>query len=107
MNCLDESIEHWERVLQLVKSEDIPSLKEEGWNGDSCACCAEFIDDSEDEDCIGCPVRNYTGQPDCLDTPWWNANAALWELIRADKNLSEALIRVTDELEFLREVRDA
>ena len=103
MNCLDKSIEHWERVLQYVKAADLPSLKKEGWSGNQCACCIEFIDNSEDDDCLGCPVREYTGQPDCLNTPWWYANTALYEFI--DNVNLEVIKPVTDELDFLKLVR--
>ena len=110
MNCLDKSIEHWERILELVKNEDVPGLKEEGWSGNSCACCEEFIHakGSQFEDCDGCPIMAYTGEQDCIDTPWWQANVALYAMVDDLFNSNTHPVKaVTKELDFLKEVRDS
>ena len=106
MDCLDESIKHWERVLEFVKNEDLPGLREEGWAGKSCACCRDFL--TNFDECDGCPIMEYTGEQDCVSTPWWKANVALYamvdDLIDTTKDTIEA---VTEELDFLKKVRDA
>lgn len=106
MNCLDESIEHWERILEFVKKEDIPGLFEEGWSGASCACCEEFINSSHDEGCEGCPIMAYTGEQDCLSTPWWKANMALHSMVDEIQAIPSVIEAVVEELDFLKLVRD-
>ena len=102
MKALNESIEHWERILQFVKDVNIASLRKEGWNGDSCACCAEFVA----YDCDGCPIKAYTGEADCLDTPWWSANAALWAMLDNQPMINEvAELAVTEEINFLKNIQ--
>ena len=106
MNCIDKSIEHWERILEFVKKEDIQGLKEEGWAGTSCACCEEFINQNHDEDCEGCPISAYTGEQDCIATPWWKANMALNNMIDELEAIPLVTEAVTEELDFLKKVRD-
>ena len=108
MDCLDKSIEHWERILEFVKNKDVLGLKEEGWRGKSCACCAEFNDYSNDYSCEGCPIMEYTGEFDCINTPWWQANSALNAMVdNLFDSPSDALEAVTNELDFLKKVRDS
>jgi hypothetical protein len=59
------SVEHW-----LENWEDPLRAK---IFGDDCPCCALWSSD-EEMDCVGCPVMEHTGKPDCFNTPWYAAH---------------------------------
>lgn len=82
--ALEESIAHWERmrdgnrILSVLRGNKYLES-----TGDlDCACCTlahkkDEVDYYEDEDgyerpteCAGCPIYQYTGLPDCRNTPY-------------------------------------
>ena len=67
LKALRASIAHWRR-LATGKRRENESI---GWR--NCALCKRFLD----LDCVGCPVREATGQPLCQRTPYVAADYAL------------------------------
>ena len=63
MNVLQGSLKKWNRILQRITDKSM--RVREGGTGD-CPCCIEFYDN----DCKGCPIKDYTGKRQCLDTPY-------------------------------------
>ena len=61
IEALCKSIEHWYNNWELAQINEVPQL-----GSYQCALCVSFIDDN----CIGCPVFAFTGQPSCTDTPY-------------------------------------
>lgn len=103
MKCLDESIKHWQRLLELVHARNVDGILEEDWHGDSCACCTEFYAD----DCQGCPVMLKTGYEDCSDTPWYDASIAFGGVLSSFREPTkvdwDTCVTATEaEIEFLR-----
>ena len=70
LEALQDSIDHWQRMRDdPIGSGDRPFAK-------SCALCQIFIFAEEvDEHCVGCPVANKTGNPDCEETPYYETVA--------------------------------
>jgi len=61
----DQVLEHWKYMSEHgIDSDHTP-------DADSCAFCKEF--NNCDNKCDGCPIRDYTGQYVCKDTPYWVA----------------------------------
>ena len=69
-----------------------------------CACCIKWYNES----CIGCPIREQTGQPNCRDTPYalcihdrnlWHAAkfAGLYET----ESHEELVLAIKAEYQFL------
>lgn len=61
--ALEESIKHWER---LVNCKDWGEINAEGISWEDCALCAKYLDN----DCINCPIQIYTGKDFCYGTPY-------------------------------------
>jgi hypothetical protein len=66
---LRESIEHWQRLATGKRQPN------EHHYGDDCPLCQRYwkIDDSDDSDCSGCPIRDDTGADGCEGCVPWNA----------------------------------
>ena len=64
--ALDESIEHWQR---LVACKTLDEVEKEGIESDDCALCEEYQYTSE-ESCAGCPIFFRTTQRYCRGTPY-------------------------------------
>jgi len=62
LKALKESIEHWERVVENPKKEEI-GYKE-------CALCSLYRRNFEAGGCEGCPVYEKTGKHGCHGTPY-------------------------------------
>lgn len=94
--ALEASIRHWKENLKEAT---------EGFSGDvdtsrrSCALCDRFFDFA----CEGCPIRERTGQPFCLGTPYPLACEKLDRLDRGPYSLEEL---IEDEIEFLESLRE-
>ena len=63
--ALKESIKHWKR---MIKPENW--LGEERPEGVNCLCCMTFAL------CEGCPIQQYTGETNCIGTPYYDAERA-------------------------------
>lgn len=60
------SIAKWEAIVDGTGKDQGP---------DNCPLCKMFFQESDkelggDEDCLGCPVRNQSGQRYCRNTPY-------------------------------------
>jgi len=100
MNCLVESIKHWEENLELCKAG-----KDIAISGHDCACCREFFE--KNSDCIWCPICDYTGLENCAKTPyslveWFNYKTKVDE-----KNRPNLCNAITAEIVFLKKVLNA
>lgn len=93
--ALEESIAHWERMV-----EGSYSPGERPSSGD-CALCRAF----RDKDCNGCPVKMWTGELDCGDTPYDSED--IWGLYE-DQGLDSEEFKAAarKELEFLKSLRE-
>lgn len=88
INSLRASIVHWERLYSLVKEEpDYKILTKEGWHSSSCNCCSHYLGaffstnpHAYSNKCKGCPIKEYTGEPTCISTPWHEACESLCSL---------------------------
>jgi hypothetical protein len=70
--ALELSIKHWENNVAAK----IPNAV--GLGSDSCALCVKFQDYG---DCTTCPVRTFSGERSCRNTPYRSAVDAhrIWE----------------------------
>ena len=108
--ALEESIKHWERLLELAKVGTLAYFAAEGLGTDSCALCQEFYDE-DSETCHGCPVAMTTGEWVCRRTPYREVmKAYLIELNQAvgysKSKPSNLVAAVNAELEFLKGLRE-
>ena len=61
----------------------------------NCPCCQIWLGD--DESCEGCPIKKFTGQPRCHDTPYisytvsYTDSGDLKERARAELNFLRAV----------------
>ena len=99
-NCIEKTIQ--EKWLPIYNGEE----------SKSCACCAEH------RNCLGCPIRKYTGFMACVQTPYnvyqsTYADFRLFQMKSACESTIafDAMMLVKDaammEIEFLREVQKA
>lgn len=67
---LKDSIVHWERMR-----DNNPIEPMENPVGSYCACCKAYYNFSKyrRHRCNGCPIAEYTGYDNCIDTPWHGA----------------------------------
>ena len=95
--ALEASIKHWQENVAAVTPDDAST------NGEDCALCDLFFE----YDCIGCPVRERTGEEDCLDSPYHLANNAYGEWYFHNDEDSKAAWRkaAQAELDFLISLR--
>lgn len=83
--ALKKSIAHWRRLEASVKDGSQMSALEEGWGVSSCALCHIYFVYG----CVGCPVRESTGQDGCRNTPYSKAAASLYLWSRTDLKQTE------------------
>jgi hypothetical protein len=62
ISALKKSVKHWQENFDADYYFDISIYEED------CPLCSIF---AKDNDCKGCPIRDYTGKPDCMGTPWY------------------------------------
>ena len=62
---LRDSLDHWWRLMTYTAKEG------ESWYGNDCALCKRY--NTRDNECDGCPVKEYTGQAQCYGTPYYDA----------------------------------
>lgn len=103
--ALEASIKKWEAIVAGTG---------EDHGADDCALCSLFAFRSEDADgewrpCLGCPVRERTGQPGCSGSPYdaWGStqtleDGAVW---RVHDDASRAAAQ--KQLDFLKSLRPA
>lgn len=72
--ALDDSIKHWQRLLDAYTRRDRRKMIAEGWRGKDCPLCAIYVREFE---CSGCPIAADTGEGFCRSTPWTMAALAL------------------------------
>lgn len=96
--ALEESIAHWEENLERATN---GMLVGEHIFSDDCPLCDMFLF-SGPQVCVGCPVKQASGESNCRNTPW---NAVL---IAVDARASTAAITaaVQMELNFLKSLRE-
>lgn len=81
LTAIQESIKHWVRMRDtpVVRGQDCS----ESPDGEHCALCHFSGEDTHLGDCEKCPIKVYTGEEDCHQTPWWGANNT-FKLVHAD-----------------------
>jgi hypothetical protein len=96
LSALKRSVKHWEENLDANHILDIQIYE------DDCPLCAIF---GEDDACKGCPIRDYTGKPDCLKTPWEKVRNEYDNNLIASPGprLKNAIIKELDFLKMLYE----
>jgi hypothetical protein len=112
--ALEASIKHWENNVAAETCDQAST------SGEDCALCLKFnwrcnpeIDRSDNTDenaCLNCPVRQPTGEPLCYNTPYYTADEAIyfWSIHigfddSADNEFRAAFrIAAQAELDFLR-----
>lgn len=101
LDALIASAEKWERNA-LAK---VPS--DAGVYASSCKLCTLFLH----SECDGCPVKLFSGEPGCANTPWDAASVAFnaWRLLhpiatdRHKRDVRDRFRRAADaEAKFLR-----
>lgn len=98
LTMLQKSIEHWERNA-AEKPEDASTRAAD------CALCGVFNNSyTAENDCLGCPVYEKTGETFCEGSPYPRADTALRIWRRFPNSLREKEWReaARDELEFLK-----
>ena len=82
-------------------------LENEGYDADSCPLCIQFdqndlgVSFSGDIRCVGCPVREATGQVDCRHTPYSDAAQSLFNWSSGGQWSKEDQDNVEAEIRFL------
>ncbi len=70
----------------------------------NCALCGEYW---TEDGCDGCPVKDFTGENYCVDTPYYdvsNGTTAVWGV---DHAVTEHLRQeIQKEVDFLEMIRD-
>ena len=73
-----ESIEHYKRMRDGTAS------RYERPSGDLCPLCRLFYASASEIHCTKCPIRLWTGKPECEDSPWRDAAWAYYRLYYAE-----------------------
>ena len=103
LKALEGSIKKWEKIVE--------STEEKDRGVENCPLCRLFYNDfSEDEDCMGCPVKEKTGMYGCIGSPYqdWKNHyknshgVEFGEGTSRHKDCPECLRLAKAELEFLR-----
>lgn len=92
--ALEKSIEHWERLANgTYEPKEEPTAT---W----CDCCIEY-----GKDCKNCPIMEFTGKIDCINTPFYKA-AKTWRLIyqQGGARTPERINEMNAEVDFLKTV---
>lgn len=64
----------------------------------SCPCCIEY------ENCKGCPIKQYTGEINCRNTPCIKASYVAKQVMMDQKTFEELLEAIDEEIKFLEKV---
>jgi hypothetical protein len=92
LEALKASIRHWEENV-AAETPDAASV-----SATRCSLCTAF----PDEGCTGCPVRERTGQSECVDTPYYDAQPALWDWRHNQGSRERFRTAAQAELDFLK-----
>jgi hypothetical protein len=102
LTALQDSIQHWERLASGDRNKDeFPS------SGNCALCTAFYYHGDLLTVCEGCPIRNFTGQTRCHDTPFdVAANLARdnksFKMTNKKMNTKKFKDAAADEVEFLK-----
>ena len=91
LDALKSSIKHWERMATGT------SRKNEAPKSEQCALCRMFNSPRHPLSCVGCPVKEKTGQWFCVGTPYQDALTAFNTSSKEDFE-----IKASKEVSFLR-----
>ena len=91
ISALKKSVKHWQENFDADHCLDISIYDED------CPLCSIF---ANDDDCKGCPIRDYTGKPDCRKTPWHHVFMTSYENT-ADLPSKKLKNAIKKELTFL------
>ena len=91
--ALKKSVKHWQENFDSNNYLDIMIYD------DDCPLCHLF---GADDDCKGCPIRDYTGKPNCQKTPWNQVrNAHCNDLVETGTPSKKLKNAIKKELTFL------
>lgn len=93
MNALEESIKHWQNNVAAK------TLWQASVDSADCALC------QAQAGCIGCPVKEATGQWECYGTPYYAARNALFRWKVGIGTRDEWRVAAQAELDFLKSLR--
>lgn len=103
-SAVDLAVEKWERISLAAETNELT----DEWivGAPTCALCILHAD----EPCLGCPIRRATAKPDCENTPYYVAAAAVERLRRPrsvmrETGRSELIEKIRCQLEFLRAIQ--
>jgi hypothetical protein len=92
ISALKKSVKHWQENFDADYYMDISIYAED------CPLCSIF---AKDNDCKGCPIRDYTGKPDCRKTPWYQVRTAYCDNFLEIRPRKELKNDIKKELTFL------
>lgn len=102
--ALEGSIAKWRNIV-LKKDVNLGAI--------NCPLCQVFLLprrglSGQENDCVGCPVREKTGKPYCRETPYWDCAQDFFSLQPAETQAQcEAALAMYDFLVNLRAERQA
>ncbi|ANV26850.1 hypothetical protein [Agrobacterium pusense] len=100
--ALEASIRHWQEITEVTAYNQV------NIGPDDCALCQLFNihdEDNEDQNCIGCPVRDATGKRYCKDSPYLRVNNIKISWWEGKSKLEDFIAAAKDELDFLISLR--
>lgn len=101
-DALEASIKHWQELTEVTAYNQV------NIGPDDCALCQLFNihdDMDEDQNCIGCPVRDVTGKRYCYGSPYlrvYNAKTSWWE---GKSEIEDFVAAAKEERDFLISLR--
>jgi hypothetical protein len=107
INALNDSIEHWEDNVYYANYQEFNFVRTGAM---SCRCCQYWFEDN----CDGCPIKEFTGAIKCRNTPYQKA-ALLYSTVHKSVEEDESIIgnfilqfraAAQVEVDFLKGVRD-
>jgi len=107
IRLLIESIEHWEEILDNAILSNISEIEFEEFgdiypDGNNCPLCKVYANQYKDDpDCEYCPIRMYTNQYACKETPYYMVYRMLNQ---GDIVRNETIEAIKGEVKFLYKV---
>lgn len=98
-NPLEVSIKKWEDNVNWL----VDNIPPPYYGADNCGLClVYFTEDSDEDDCQGCPVFAHTRRIGCMGSPY---EEYMKELSTKEPNIELLRIHANEELEFLKSLR--
>lgn len=102
IDLLEKSIKHWEENLQAARERRFSDIL---IRCKDCPLCSKYykgLFTSNKDQCVGCPVREESGFPLCVRTPWEDVYYELYE--RTDGGFEGLERAIQLEISYLEEL---